>query len=188
VNGDKNALNTSELDRICDVLAAVLAPIKKSDAALAKAVQETLRKKIRRKKKANPLLWFVKSVLDSSGVPAVGFPDCSINYQCPFCELAHLPRVTGASRFHMSVGSGAKLIHILSSYSSTHKHKEYSLKVRLAFYRIVARGIRRDPRLQEVGVLLDGRWAATEISVLENAGVKVFAIDDAIRWLNWAKT
>lgn len=193
VSGDRDRLNERELLPVCDAIVRKLARIrtKVSDSALARHVQLRIGKRLRRKKKANPLLWFVRAVIDACNLDAQGFPSVGVVHQCPFARLAGLPAISGSSTWHFRLSNkkaseAHTLLHVLSSYSSTHKHKEYAVKGRLVNYRANDTSVVLDDTVSRIGLLLDGEWTATQTELLRNAGVHVFSIDDLGSWVAWA--
>lgn len=189
VSGKKDSLSKDQLSSIGDGLSLKLklSFSEHSLQAIIGKVKSGLRIKARRKKKSNPLKWFVLSVLERENIYWKGFPDQPITRKCLFSELAGLSAVTGRTVWQFSLPSKSdnseQLLHILSSYSSTHKHKEFSLKSRLAFYKVKNDQIIRDRSISDVTILLDGIWSQSEVNMLSNAGINIFGIDQVNDWV-----
>jgi hypothetical protein len=191
--GKRNAIKDSEVREISKTLVELLSVAKKKIRTFREIVPDiraAMEMKLRRKKKANPLLWFVRSVIDSMSIVVEGFPDAAPTRYCPFAEVAKLGKVSGQMRWHFRIqpltkSSGFRLLHVLSSYSQTHKHKEYALKGRLSMYVAKKGGIVRDTDIAEVAILLDGKWSASEVAVMASSGIKVFSISDVDLWSKW---
>jgi len=195
VSGDRTRLSGSDIAQVCHKISGRLSGIstRSSDGKLAAIVQARISKRLRRKKKANPLLWFVRAVIDASTMTATGFPSIGMQHQCPFSQLAGLRSISGRSAWHFRivdkhVPGSHRLLHVLSSYSSTHKHKEYALKGRLVHYGTRKASVVLSQAVTQVAVLLDGKWSSSQTELLRNAGVSVFAIDDIGSWVAWGST
>lgn len=191
VRGKKDALTESEVQSVCSVLEKNISRIgtKTDNSRLAKDVREWLAKELRKIKTGNPLPWLIRATLADRGVTVTGFPGLSIQRYCPFAALSGLANASGVTRWHLMVGKKNKrILHVLSSYSSTHKHKEYSAKARLAHYVVTNGSIARDTAINGIAIILDGVWRESEVNMFQQAGVDVFAMDDPKSWLEWAST
>jgi hypothetical protein len=186
VTGKRKSLTEPQLRQISKIIESYINKIssKTNDLTLSREVRNWLIKELRKKKQGNPLPWLVKTALTNAGIKSKGFPETLISRACPFATLSGLKSTSGLSLWHILAEK--KIIHILSSYSSTHKHKEYSAKARVANY--VAGGglIQKDTAISEIGIILDGIWSESEVNMFQKAGVNIFSMDNPSAWLKWA--
>jgi hypothetical protein len=183
VNGDQSALTSSDLKAVAGGLEQILSDIKFDNLnALVESISSWRDKELRKGKKSNPLLWFVKSLLDVSGVGYEGFPGKSFSTRCPACDHLNLPKASGITRWHFRIGD--KILHVLSNYSSSHKDKEYSAKTRLSYCHLEKGKYFVRPN-HHVAFILDGEWSEGEVSMFKSAGSHVFPADEVNSWLSW---
>jgi hypothetical protein len=128
---------------------------------------------------------FVERTLSFAGIGYDGWPNQGAITQCPFAVRAALGASSGRTAWHFRVGE-AKLLHVLSNYSSTHKDKEYCAKARLARYEW-AKNHYKKASIGQLGLILDGRWKSSETSMFTSAGICWFSSDDPGSWTDWLK-
>lgn len=192
VNGSIKLLGQEEIRSICQVITEYFKTISlPSDSSLISVqLQHWFKREYMKKKKSNPLLWFVRNALLSQGVTLEGFPSPLITFQCPFAQKVNLRKASGANRWHFRTYSDnekRKILHVLSSYSSSHKHKEYSAKQRLIRYTVSHDQFVQRDEFDEIGIILDGIWREHEVQMFLQSGVVVFPIDRIQDWINWCK-
>ena len=138
-----------------------------------------MQKDARKRKKANPLSLLLKETLHYYGVKY--FEDYS--FQCPFAKKANISLPSGLTVYKLYIKKDQTtiIIHVLSSYSSTHKDVEFSAKARLLrcsynSYFSLLDGIR-------LVYVLDGKWSKRHTEVFRRSGAEIIPIDCLSSWI-----
>lgn len=186
INGDTTALPNKDLRAIAAKFESYLAKTDLSDPE--KLLEDLLywqKMSVQKNKTGNPLPWLVRHTLLRGKIPFIGFPDSGISTYCPFAAKAGAAKVSGVTRWHFFVNE-EKILHVLTNYSTTHKHKEYSAKTRIAHH--IWNGTDYDlSQIQHIGFVLDGEWSEDEVGMFIDAGAHVFPANNPNAWVEWAK-
>lgn len=184
VEGRFNILTNNQLSSICEFFENKLKYI---EAITAKELSNAFLTESHKKKKANPLPWFIAEVLSSNSIVFEGFPNVNISFQCPFAKKAGLKGTSGLTIIQFKVNlEKPTLIHVLSAYSSTHKHIEYAAKAQTIKYKWLNGTYKISDKYALVYVL-DGKWSKSNVQILQESGAVVVPIHEFPAWIKIEK-
>ena len=184
--GESDCLSRADLSKVIKVFQANVNSLPSTDAdSILKNESYLAQLALHRVKDENPLMLFVERTLSLAGIQYEGWPDQGPTTQCPFAVKANLASTSGLTSWHFKIHDG-RLLHVLSSYSATHKDKEYCAKAHLSRYRWGGREFEKSS-FGEVGLILDGKWKPSETSMFSSAGVVWFPSDNPTSWIEWLK-
>jgi hypothetical protein len=184
--GEKDCLNRKDLLKVVQVFQDAIQSLRIKDPRTVLENENYVAElALHRVKDESPLMLFVERTLSFAGIGYDGWPNQGAITQCPFAVRAALGASSGRTAWHFRVGE-AKLLHVLSNYSSTHKDKEYCAKARLARYEW-AKNHYKKASIGQLGLILDGRWKSSETSMFTSAGICWFSSDDPGSWTDWLK-
>ncbi len=185
--GEKDCLNRKDLLKVVQVFQDAIQSVRtKNPKAVLENEKYVSELGLHRVKDESPLMLFVERTLSFAGIGYEGWPNQGAITQCPFAVRAALGASSGRTAWHFKVGE-AKLLHVLSNYSSTHKDKEYCAKARLARYEWATSHYKASS-IGQLGLILDGRWKSSETSMFTSAGIRWFPSDDPGSWTDWLKS